>query len=260
MPASELLISLLAGCLAGLPSGLLGVSPGGILVPILALLLPFPQHLLQGISLLVQVPPTGLSALSIYSKGGRRVTLRAVALVSTGFVIGGPLGAISARLCTDRELRWMFVGYLLLLALLAIMKKSKAVPSIEQIDEPSQRSSLLLVGIGMIAGFTSGLLGIGGGLAITALAVVFLHQKQHQAQALSLAITTLPLTLPAAWFYIRQGWHLPWTIIACLVAGLIVGTRIGGLFANRLSERNLKIAFTTLLLGLSAYMAATAGR
>jgi uncharacterized protein len=260
MPAAELLKSLLAGIAAGIASGFLGVSPGGILVPILSLLLPFSQHVIQGISLIVQAPPTGLSGLSIYLKSGRHVAVKPVLFVSLGFIVGGPLGAVVARMCSDRELRWMFVGYLLLLAVLAILKQSKVEKSIVPRTALPQNSFFAWIAIGIIAGVTSGLLGIGGGLAITALAVVLLHKEQHEAQALSLAITTLPLTLPAAWVYIHQGWRLPWVVIVCLLAGLIVGTRIGALFANRLSEQNLKIAFATLLIGLAIYMGAIANR
>jgi len=260
MTVLELLKSLLAGISAGLASGFLGVSPGGILVPVISLLLPFSQHVSQGISLIVQAPPTGLSGLSIYLKSGRRVAFRPVLLVSLGFVIGGPLGAVFARMCSDHELRWMFVGYLSLLAVLAVGKKSKAKPLIAHEEQFKQSPFLALLAIGIIAGVTSGLLGIGGGLAITALSVVLLHKEQHEAQALSLAITTLPLTLPAAWVYVRQGWHLPWAVIVCLLAGLILGTRVGAVFANRLSERKLKIAFAALLIGLAIYMGAIANR
>jgi uncharacterized protein len=258
--ASELLRSLLAGSFAGLASGLLGVSPGGFLVPIISLLLPFSQHAAQGISLIVQAPPTSLAGLSIYSKNGYRIAVRPVVLASIGFILGGPAGAYLARLCTDRELRWMFVGYLLLLAGLATVKKSKAATNVARTDQTPQSSSLALLVIGVIAGISSGLLGIGGGLAVTALSVVLLHKEQHQAQAFSLAITMLPLTLPAAWVYAGQGWHLPWAVIIFLLAGLTLGTRVGAVFANRLSERQLKIAFVVLLAILAIYMGVIASR
>jgi uncharacterized protein len=236
------------------------VSPGGFLVPVISLLLPLSQHVIQGISLVVQAPPTGLSGLSIYWNRGHQVALRPVLFISLGFVVGGPLGAVLAKMCCARELQWLFVGYLLLLAVLAMLKRSKAEKSTLQNEGQPQGSFVALIAIGIIAGLSSGLLGIGGGLAITALTVALLHVEQHQAQALGLAITTLPLTLPAAWVYIRQGWRLPWAVTAGLLAGLIAGTRIGALFANRLPERNLKFAFATLLVGLAIYMGATANR
>jgi uncharacterized protein len=260
MPGLEIIKSLVAGILAGLASGFLGVSPGGILVPVISLLLPFSQHVVQGISLVVQAPPTSLSGLAAYSRKGRRVAFVPLLLVSGGFVLGGPIGAVAAKMCSDGELRWMFVGYLLILAALAALKRSNGANAASKVEQVHRRSFGFLIGIGMIAGISSGLLGIGGGLAITALSVALLHKNQHEAQALSLTITALPLTLPAAWVYIYQGWHLPWLVIGCLVAGLALGTWIGAMFANRLTQRTLKVAFALLLIAMAAYMAVIAIR
>lgn len=87
-----------------------------------------------------------------------------------------------------------------------------------------------------------------------------LHKGQHEAQALSLAITLLPLTVPAAWVYIHQGWHLPWLEIVWLVVGLALGTWVGAAFANRLSEQKLKVAVVILLLAMASYVAVIASR
>jgi uncharacterized membrane protein YfcA len=56
-----------------------------------------------------------------------------------------------------------------------------------------------LAGIGAIAGWSSGFLGIGGGLAITALMTGLLKVSQHRSQA----VTALPVTLPAALLYVQ---------------------------------------------------------
>jgi uncharacterized membrane protein YfcA len=66
MTMVDLAKSMPARLAAGLASGLPGVSPGGILVPVISLLLPLPQHVVQGISLIVQAPPSGLSGITIY--------------------------------------------------------------------------------------------------------------------------------------------------------------------------------------------------
>jgi hypothetical protein len=98
------------------------------------------------------------------------------------------------------------------------------------------------------------LLGIGGGLAITALSTVLLGMTQHQAQALSLMMTALPLTLPAALTYLRQGWEIPWWTIAGIVVGLAIGSKGGAMLANRLPERHLRLVFIGLILAMAAYM------
>ena len=261
MPAEEIIKSLLAGVVAGFASGFLGVSPGGILVPVISMLLPFAQHVVQGISLIVQAPPASISSLSAYSQKGRRMALAPIILVSAGFLAGGPIGALLAQICSERELRWMFVGYLLILATLSALKGAHATDSGFNSTSPEAPYPILTsAGIGVIAGISSGLLGIGGGLAITALCVVLLRRNQHEAQALSLAVTALPLTLPAAWVYAHRESYLPWQAIGCIVAGLAVGGWAGAILANRLTGRNLKLAFTSLLLAMALYMAVAAIR
>jgi uncharacterized membrane protein YfcA len=49
--SAEVLKGLASGAAAGFASGLLGVSPGGILVPAISLALGFPQHLAHAVSL-----------------------------------------------------------------------------------------------------------------------------------------------------------------------------------------------------------------
>jgi hypothetical protein len=253
------------GIAAGFASGLLGVTPGGILVPVISMLLPYSQHVAQGISLIAQAPPTSIAGLSGYSRRGQVARFSSVLLVSGGFIAGGPVGAFLAKLCSGRELRWMFVGYLLILTVLAIKKNRSghgssghSKESETQSCQPPSFASLFL--IGTIAGLFSGLLGIGGGLAIIALSGVLLHQKQHDAQVLSLAVAAFPLTLPAAWVYVRQGFELPWLVVGGLIAGLAIGSWIGGICAGRFTEARLKQGFIALLLAMTGYMAFVAAR
>src|ERR1035437_10272270 len=77
-----------------------------------------------------------------------------------------------------------------------------------------------LAAIGAVAGWSSGFLGIGGGLGVTALMTGLLKISQHRSQAVSLAVTALPVTLPAALLYAQQGTELPWATIVALIVGL----------------------------------------
>lgn len=254
----EISKGLLTGVAAGFWAGLLGVSPGGILVPVISLTLGFPQRLAQAVSLVAQAPPTSLSGISSYSKSGHRARLSWVAILACGFIVGGVAGAALTSRFNNHQLRWMFVGYLLILGTVSAMRgtKSKAIAA-----EGAERREVSWAGlavIGAVGGVSSGLLGIGGGLAITALSAIFLRMGQHQAQALSLMISALPLTLPAAWVYVRQGAQLPWWVIAGTVVGLVVGTKGGAIVANKLPERNLKFVFVALILALAIYMGMTA--
>ena len=248
-----------AGAIAGFISGLLGVSPGGILVPAVCMTLGVDQHVAQGVSLVAQIAPTGLGGVSEYRRRGQRVPMPWIACLSIGFIAGGACGAVAAGNLSDRVLRWSFVGYLLVLAVLVALRGRKQSTSMSEQPAAAPRRTAL-VGIGLVAGLSSGVLGIGGGLAVTALSTTLLHFGQHRAQAMSLILTMLPLTIPAAGVYVAQGRPLPWWSIAGVVAGLWGSTAIGARIANRLPERVLRPTFIVLILAMAAYMAMRSAR
>jgi hypothetical protein len=247
---------LLTGGVGGLVSGFLGVTSGGILVPLLVLLLGKDQHVAQGISLIAQVFPTSLSGVRNYSQSGHRISMRWLIWLALGFCIGGGIGAILATHVADHVLQWCFVAYLLVLVTLILLRpaRPKAQGSVDvPEDVPLHWTSLCVVGA--VAGWSSGFLGIGGGLAITALMSGLMKISQHRGQAMSLAVTALPVTLPAAVLYVQQGTELPWLTIVSLIIGLWVGTDIGARFANRVAPDKLRILLIAMITSMALFMA-----
>src|ERR1700704_4996929 len=84
---TTVLIVLLSLTVGGLV-GLLGIGGGVVLVPALVYLLHYDQHMAQGTSLFILLPPIGLGALREYWKNGQ-VDLRAGIYCALGFLIGG---------------------------------------------------------------------------------------------------------------------------------------------------------------------------
>ena len=84
--------------------------------------------------------------------------------------------------------------------------------------------------------------------------------SQHRAQAMSLAVTALPVTLPAALLYVQQGTELPWSTIISLIVGLWIGTDIGARFANRVSPDKLQIMMIVMIGAMAVFMAFKAWR
>jgi len=261
MNATDILGGLVAGGVGGIASGFLGITSGGILVPLLVLILGRDQHVAQGISLLAQVVPTSLSGVRNYSQSGHRVPLRWLVWLAVGFAVGGCVGALLATHVSDRALQWTFVGYLVILETIVILRPPR--PKLEGTADGSQDMPLhwaSLGAIGAVAGWSSGFLGIGGGLAITALMAGLLKISQHRSQAVSLAVTALPVTLPAALLYVQQGTELPWLTIISLIVGLWVGTDIGARFANRVSPNRLRVVLMIMIAAMTMFMAFKAWR
>jgi uncharacterized membrane protein YfcA len=110
-------IVLFLGLVVGVLVGLLGIGGGVVLVPALAYLLHLDQHLAQGTSLLILLPPVGLGALREYWKQGQ-VDVRAGVLCALGMLVGGYFGGLIAVPLASRHLQGLFGCFLILAAFL----------------------------------------------------------------------------------------------------------------------------------------------
>jgi uncharacterized protein len=255
MLLQQMLTGVGVGLAGGFTSGLLGVSPGGGLVVASNLLLGSEQHVAQGISLFAQVPPTGLSGIKRYWEKGSRTPVDWLVLLAVGFLVGGIAGASAASGVSGSFLRWTYVFYLAALDAMLFLR-----PPRTHAEQPSENFVgrihwVALLVVGVIAGFSSGFLGIGGGLAITAGLGAGLRVPQHQAQLISLVFSILPATLPAAWVYWRQGWSAPWLVVGGVVLGLCAGTDVGARVANRLRATELHRMLLGFVTAMAIYMA-----
>jgi len=110
------------GLFAGVASGLVGIGGGLVIVPALVLGFGFSQHLAQGTTLALMVPPIGLLAAWTYYKNGH-VDIKVAALICLGFFIGGFFGAQWAQTLSNDALRRVFGVALLLISLRMIFFK-----------------------------------------------------------------------------------------------------------------------------------------
>lgn len=112
---------------------------------------------------------------------------------------------------------------------------------------------LSLVLIGILAGILSGLVGVGGGIVMVPLLILFFGYSQHQAQGTSLAVLAVPVTLLAAYNYHKQG-HLDWRYAAVIAVFFILGGFIGSKIAISLDQKMLKKVFGVILLFVAGKM------
>jgi len=120
MGVSALEVTLL-GLAAGVLVGLMGVGGGVVVVPILVHLIGFGQHLAQGTSLFLLLPPIGLGALREYWRSGD-ADLRAGILCACGALAGGYGGSVLALLLAARHLKAIFGMFLILASILLVLQ------------------------------------------------------------------------------------------------------------------------------------------
>ena len=254
MDLHDLLGGVAAGLAGGFSAGLLGVSPGGGLVVFSVLLLGAEQHVAQGISLVAQIPPTGVAGIRRYWERGSRSPLRWLVILSAGFVAGGVAGAYGASHATSSVLQWSYVAYLLGLDAMLIARGARKAPEYGEIIATKDLHWAALLTVGSFAGLSSGFLGIGGGLATVVGLSAVLGVPQRQAQLISLVLSLIPTTLPSAWVYWKQGWSWSWAALAGVIVGLVIGTGLGARLANKIDRSTLHVAMIFFVSLMAAYM------
>jgi len=107
---------------------------------------------------------------------------------------------------------------------------------------------LSLIIIGLLAGTLSGAVGVGGGVIMVPLALLLLGFTQHQAQGLSLAVLSVPVTLLAAYTYHNSGSPIEWRYAIIIAIAFVIGGYFGAKIAANLNELTLKRLFGLILL------------
>lgn len=114
MSLTTILVLLLIGVAAGFASGFVGVGGGIIIVPALVFFLGFTQHMAQGTSLALMLPPIGLLGFYNYYKSGN-TNITAALIIAAAFVLGAYYGSkISIGL--DQRLVKRIFGAVMMLA------------------------------------------------------------------------------------------------------------------------------------------------
>ena len=106
---------------------------------------------------------------------------------------------------------------------------------------------IVLIIVGLLAGFISGTLGVGGGIVIIPALVFILGMTQHQAQGTSLAMMLAPIGILAAMTYYKAG-HINIRYALILMVAFILGGWFGSQFAVQLPALTLKRIFGALML------------
>ncbi len=237
------LASLFIGMLAGLVGGLVGVGGGVLMVPLMVEWLKLRQHEAHGTSL-VAIVFTGVAGSVAYGLQGS-VDLFAALLLASTAMLSARQGARFAASLAEWKLKRSFGGFLLFVASLLALKSflPTLFPSnplgVSGISHFVKAGVLLLTGL--ITGFLSGMMGVGGGLLMVPAMVLLVGITQHTAQGTSLLVM-VPAGMVGAWTHWRLG-NVVASLVPGLILGVLAGTQIGAHFAHALPENHLRLFF-----------------
>lgn len=246
------LLVALAGAGAGLLSGLFGVGGGLVIVPVLMSVLGMDQRRASATSLVAIILTAAAGCVS-YGLDGE-VSLLAALVLAAGSLVGAQIGVRLLRALPDRILPWIFVAF----ALFVIIAQQMKVPVRDAALVLDPPRALGLIGVGLLSGILSGLVGVGGGGVIVPGLELVVGVGDLLARGTSLLVM-IPTAISGTWTNARHG-------IVDIKAGLVVGafaallTPLGRLVARAISPGTGNILFALFLLVMSATMLMRARR
>lgn len=113
-------------------------------------------------------------------------------------------------------------------------------------EKPSRYRWLWFLAIGAVAGFLSGLFGVGGGVVIVPLLVLLLGFDQKVAAGTSLA-AIVPTSLVGVISYAVTG-NVSWISGGLLAIGAVGGAQLGTLLLHKLPQRAIRWAFIAFMV------------
>jgi hypothetical protein len=260
-------LSLVFGTLVGFALGLTGGGGGVFAVPLLV----------YGLS----VAPRDAVGISLAAVGGTALfgvlpRLRSAQIeIGTGLwfalagMLGAPLGSWTAGQVPESALLLIFATLMLVVASRMWQKgapsKHNKDASSQQQGEPAcqrtpdghlrltSRCAALLAVLGLISGFLSGLLGVGGGFVIVPVLVLFSGMTMHRAVGTSLLIIVL-VSVTGVVSHISAGRAFSWEITGMFLLGGIVGMLVGTKLGRHMSEARLQRAFAVAIVAVATFV------
>ena len=106
---------------------------------------------------------------------------------------------------------------------------------------------LILLAIGIIAGFLSGLIGIGGGIVIVPMLVYFLAMGQKTAQGTTLCMFLLPIGALGVFNYYKAG-HVDFKTAAIIAITFLIGSYFGSKTALTFDTKIVRQIFAVAII------------
>ena len=242
----QVALAAVVGLVIGVFSGSFGVGGGLVSTPLLRILLGVDERIALGTPLPLVIP-TALSGAYAYHRRG-------LIDYDTAFLAGavGMLTAVAGALLTThfsgRMLMYLTSG-IILLSVVMFFKGSLRPYGVRD----GAARFILPIAIGGVAGFLSGLLGLGGGFLLVPLFIALLGMSAHAAIATSL-ITIAIYAVTGSFVHYELG-NINVPLMLVVGAGSVVGAQVGSRLTLRVSERALKIALCSFFVLCAGWLA-----
>lgn len=241
MDYSNCIKGFITGFCGGFFGGLLGLGGGIVMIPIMVLWLKFNQIKAHGTSLVAVVCIGFLGACAYFFYGS--VDWKIALTLAISATITARFGALFAHSLPDVKLKKAFGIFTICMSFFLLGKGYIYHVSFEL----SQWNKVIFfLATGVVTGFLSGMMGIGGGAIMIPAMVIIAHMPQQLAQGTSL-FTMVPAGFMGAYTHYRLG-NVEKKILFGLIFGASSGGYLGGTVANLLPEFFIKVLFSIVLM------------
>jgi len=227
------------GFVGGLFAGAFGVGGGLIMVPLLLWWCALDQKRAHATSLLAITPAAIIGAIS-FGIGGVFEWLPAI-FVALGGIFGAQVGAWILRALPVIFLRWAFIAFTIASGVMLLIQ----LPDRSQVFEVDPITGALLVLVGFAMGVSAGLFGIGGGVVVIPVLILFFGQSDLAAKSVSL-LAMAPGAISGSIAHLRHKSALLrdglWVAL-----GAIITTPFGAALAFMFTPRLASLLFALLL-------------
>ena len=250
-----ILLCAVFGILVGMASGLLGIGGGGLISPFLRIVMGVPGLVATATSLMAIIP-TAISGTLGHVRT-RTINLRMGLLLGLAGCLCSPLGARAADACGGFVVLMgvaavgIYTSYTMFRKYFALRRAHKAAVESGDTagDKPFEPTAIefkpkVVAGIiaaGMVTGFMSGFLGLGGGFIMIPIITGVFGLSMKEASGTSLMAIAI-LALPGVITQFTLG-NVDLAYGLAVALGSIPGAFIGGLLAPKVPERHLRLLF-----------------
>ncbi len=233
-----MVLGILTGFVAGVLAGVFGVGGAVVTTPAVQVLLGAPPVVAVGTPLPV-IFPTTVTAAREYARSGN-IDFRAVRWMAPSGVAGAVIGAGLTKFVNPHAI---------LLATAVLMGRQAfrvARPKPRAGEGRGRPSEAALAATGLVSGFVSGLLGVGGGVVLVPALSTFLGMRFTQAVGTSLVVIAI-MVMPGTVLHAILG-HIDWSIFTWLTIGVVPGAFLASRWAIGAGERMLRNLIAAFLL------------
>lgn len=244
----QFVIGLILSAAIGFSLGLIGGGGSIITVPVLVYVLGVEAHDAISMSLAV-VGATSLVGASLHYRNGC-VELKTGFIFGSAGIAGAVVGSRFTRLLSPSALMLAFAGLMLIVATLMLTRKDQSDEVSQSPDAPPSMPKA--IGVGMVVGFLTGFLGVGGGFLIVPALVLFAGLEMKDAVGTSLVVIAINCAAGLVGHLSQAHFDLKLTFLVSLLA--VTGTLGGTALSKRVRASSLRTGFAVFVIAVALFL------